>query len=151
MQDQHRDEREGKGERDREENGHRMDEMLELRRQNHVHEHHRQSECDQEILERLDQLLRPAGKDDLIFGRQIHFLEHVFDVLHRVGERITRRQVADNGDFALALEAIDLIRPARLFESHKIRQLHQGSLGSVDVRRERKAVPGARTHHDFAQ
>src|SRR2546428_2007699 len=37
-----------------------------------------------------------------------------------------------DGDFPLALETVDLIRPARLFQFHEIRELHQ--------RRDRKST-----------
>ena len=107
--------------------------MLELRRQNHIHENHGQTERDEKILERLHQLFRPTGENDLILRRKVHFLEDVFDVLHRVGERISGCEVADKGDFPLALETVDLIRAARLFQFHKIRELHQRRFGSVGV------------------
>ena len=92
-----------------------------------------------------------TGENDLILHGQVHFLEDVSDVLHRVRKRISGSEVADDGDFPLALETVDLIRPARLFQFHEIRELHQRRFGSVGVGREREAAARARAHHDFAQ
>ena len=46
-----------------------MDEVFELRRENHVHEDHRQAERDEEVLEGLLQGLGAAGEDHLVIRR----------------------------------------------------------------------------------
>ncbi len=60
----------------------------------------------------------PAGRFSLR-GRLLH-------ILHGLAERLVGKQVGHDGDFALALVAVDLVRSAVFVEVDEVRQLHQG-------------------------
>src|SRR5437016_6444990 len=100
-----------------------MNEMLELRGEDHVHEYDRQTERDDEILKGLLQLLGATDEDDLIISRQIHLCDHVLHFLHCIAKRIAIRHVSNNGDFALTLKAIDLICTTSVWQCQRSRDV----------------------------
>src|SRR5206468_1695434 len=104
-----------------------MDEVFELRGQNHVHEHHGQAEGDEEVLPGFLQRLGATGEDDAVAGREVERPNVFAHVLDRFAKGFVH-QVGYDGDLALALEAIDLVRAPRFAEAHEVRQLNEAAV-----------------------
>ena len=119
-----------------------MHEVLKLRRQDHVHEQHRREKGIEEVLQRLLQLLGAANEHHRVFRRQVHLSDLRLDKFHTLAERVVGGEVGLDGDSALALEAVDLIRAARFVKPDKVGELHQ----LTDIRPTHRSRP----QHDLA-
>src|SRR5213594_1480998 len=101
-----------------------MNEVFELRCQDHVHENHGQAEGDEKILSGFLQSFGAAAEDHGITWRKVERADVPANIFHRFTECLVH-EVRDNAYLALALEAIDLIRPARFVEAHDVRELDE--------------------------
>ena len=102
-----RGEREGDGERQAQENRHRVDRALELRGEDHVHEDDREQEGPDELVERALKLAPLAGDGRRVGGGHVHLGGGAAERLDAVGHRVAGRDRGAQGDLALAVEAVD--------------------------------------------
>ena len=102
--------RERDGERQGEENVQRVDQALELRRQDHVHEDHGQQEDPEELDERLLELSGPARDGRDVAGGQVHLRGRLLERVHPVGLAVAGRDDAAEPVLALALRPVDARR-----------------------------------------
>ena len=84
----------GTRQRQREQDRERVDQALELRRQDHVHEDDRQQERPEELVEGALQLAAAAGDRDGVRRRQVHLARPGAQRLEAVGQGVARRDVA---------------------------------------------------------
>ena len=85
----------------------------------------------------------------------MHDIAHV---LNPIAERLVGREIGDDGDFALALEPVNLIWPAGFTEIDKVRQLNETGVRAAGVfqrdifeRLLRCAIAGLGTQPDIVE
>ena len=125
-----------------------MNEMFELRRENHVHENHRNAERDEKIHPGFLKRFGAPGEDHVITRRHVEVRRDAFHVGNGFAEGIVI-DVRRYGHLALSLETFDLIWSARFLDSQKIRELHQVI---ASTSRDQSALDrSADTHGDLFQ
>ena len=104
-----RKQREGKGKRERQEDGERVDEALVLRGEDHVHEHDRQREGPEELAEGAFEFPAAAGHLVGVFGGYVQFINGLAEGREAIGLGIalSRCNSRAQGHHTLAVEAVD--------------------------------------------
>ena len=125
LEHQGRQQPEGYGQREGEQDRHRVDERLELRRQHHVHEDERQRERDAEVIGGPAQFARLAAGDERISRLHVERTERLLDYGLAVRLRSARRRIGADRDLPLAVQTLDRCRSCALVERDQVAKLHQ--------------------------
>src|SRR5262245_41727443 len=97
-----------------------MDEVLELRRENHIHENHGEPKGDEKILAGFLKRLGASRETRAVARWQIQCPHGTQRIIHRIAECLVCGEIGDNGYLTLTLEPVDLIGPARLAEIDEV-------------------------------
>ena len=100
-----------------------MDQALELRRQDHVHEDDRQHEGPEELAEGALQLAAAAGDGRRVGGRQVHLVDRLLQRLEPVGQRVAGRDAGAQAHLPLAVQAVDAGGRGLLVEGDEVAEL----------------------------
>ena len=123
-----RQERERHGQRQRQQDRERVDDALELRRQDHVHEDHRQRERPQELHERLLEFLAAPADRHGVAGRQVHLGRCASNRGKAVGQGEAGRDVAAHARVALPVQPIHARRAGGLLDGDQVVEANQAAV-----------------------
>ena len=128
-----REQREGHGERQRKENCERMNEALELRGENHVHENHGEQKGVHEFAKGLFHFASAARDARGEAGRHVQIFRRGAQGFEAVGERVAGRDRGAQADLALAVEAVDARGGEAGDDLHEVVEAHHAAALLRDV------------------
>ena len=113
--------------RQRQQDGQRVDEAFELRGENHVHEGEREHEDPQELGEGLLHLLRLAGDEGRVGRRQVHRRHLALDRVDPVRLAEARGDACAQAHLALPVRAVDARGRGRAHNLHEVVEAHEAA------------------------